>query len=192
MRTIFLLLLATLMIGQLSGCATAVVGGAATGAAVVHDRRTAPTVLEDQNIEVKAMKLLFDHPEIREHSNISITSYNHKVLLSGEADTRAISRNFAGLVSRVAQVEKVYNEIIIGPSGSLLDRSNDTYLTSKVKAALFGTGIEGFDPTRVKVVTNQGTVYLMGLVTRQEGAAATEKARFVTGVLKVVKLFEYI
>ncbi|MFC1683924.1 BON domain-containing protein [Pseudomonadota bacterium] len=192
MRPIFLLLLSSLIIGQLSGCATAVVGGAATGAAVVYDRRTAPTVLEDQNIEIKAMKQLFDHPEIRKHSNISITSYNHKVLLTGEADTRDISRDYANLVSRIPQVKKVYNEVIIGPSGSMLDRSNDTYLTSKVKAALFGTGIEGFNPTRVKVVTNQGTVYLMGLVTAQEAAAAAEKARFVTGVLKVVKLFDYI
>jgi len=192
MRPLFLLLFSSLIIGQLSGCATAVVGGAATGAAVVYDRRTAPTVLEDQNIEIKAMKLLFDHPEIRKHSNISITSYNHKVLLTGEADTRAISRDYANLASRIPQVKKVYNEVIIGPSGSMLDRSNDTYLTSKVKAALFGTGIEGFNPTRVKVVTNQGTVYLMGLVTAQEATAAAEKARFVTGVLKVVKLFDYI
>jgi osmotically-inducible protein OsmY len=192
MRPLFLLLLSSLIISQLSGCATAVVGGAATGAAVVYDRRTAPTVLEDQNIEIKAMKQLFDNPEIRKQSNISITSYNHKVLLTGEADTRDISRDYANLVSRIPEVQKVYNEVIIGPSGSMLDRSNDTYLTSKVKAALFGTGIEGFNPTRVKVVTSQGTVYLMGLVTAQEAAAAAEKARFVTGVLKVVKLFDYI
>lgn len=192
MRALFLLLLSSLIIGQLSGCATAVVGGAATGAAVVYDRRTAPTVLEDQNIEIKAIKLLFDNPELRKQSNISITSYNHKVLLTGEADTRGISSDFAGLVSRIPQVRKVYNEVVIGPSGSMLDRSNDTYLTSKVKAALFGTGIEGFSPARVKVVTSQGTVYLMGLVTAQEAAAAAEKARFVTGVLKVVKLFDYI
>lgn len=192
MRTALLLLLMALITSQLSGCATAVVGGAAATGAVVYDRRTAPTVLEDQNIEIKAMKLLFDHPEIRQHSNISITSYNHKVLLTGEADSRDVSRNYANLVSRVPQVAKVYNEVLIGPSGSLLDRSNDSYLTSKVKAALFGTGIEGFNPTRVKVVTSQGTVFLMGLVTRQEAAAAAEKARFVTGVLKVVKLFDYI
>jgi osmotically-inducible protein OsmY len=192
MRNIFLLLLTTLMIGQLSGCATAVVGGGAAGAAAVYDRRTAPTVLEDQNIEVKALKLLFDNPEIRKQSNISITSYNLHVLLTGEADTRAISREYANLVSRIPQVKKVYNEVIIGPSGSMLDRSNDTYLTGKVKAALFGVEIEGFNPTRVKVVTSQGTVYLMGLVTRQEAAASAEKARFVNGVLKVVKLFEYI
>ena len=192
MRALFLLLLTSLIISQLSGCATAVVGGAATGAAVAHDRRTGPTVLEDQNIEIKAMKLLFDHPEIRQHSNISITSYNHKVLLSGEADTYDISRDYANLVSRIPEVQKVYNEMIIGPSGSLLDRSNDTYLTGKVKAALFGIEIEGFNTTRVKVVTSQGTVFLMGMVTAQEAAAAAEKARFVTGVLKVVKLFDYI
>lgn len=192
MRALFLLLFAALSISQLTGCATAVVGGAATGAAMIHDRRTGPTVLEDQQIEIKAMKLMFDNPKLQEHSHISATSYNLKVLLTGEADNRDISRKYANLVARIPRVKKVHNEVIIGPSGSLLDRSNDSYLTAKVKAALFGLEIEGFDPTRVKVVTNQGVVYLMGLVTQEEAAATVKKVRFVAGVLKVVKLFEYI
>ena len=191
MRLIYLLMLAVLT-QQLVGCATAAVGGAAAGAAVVHDRRTVATMLEDQGIEIKSMKLLFDHPEIGDHSNISITSYNLKVLLTGEADTQEISDRFANLVSRIQRVERVHNEVLIGPSGTLLDQSNDTYLTGKVKYALLKIKAKDFDPTRVKVVTSQGTVFLMGLIKRSEADMVVEKVRFVTGVKRVVKVFEYI
>ncbi len=184
--------LAAIVIAQLQGCAPVVVGGAATGAVAAYDRRTAATVLEDQNIELKALKLGYDHPDLGKHSNISVTSYNMAVLLTGEAETREISRRFAELVSQIDRVKKVYNEVVIGPSGSLLDRTNDTYLTSKVKVALFKVKLDGFDPTRVKVVTSQGTVFLMGLLTSQEAEAVVEEVRVVAGVLRVVKLFEYI
>ncbi len=190
-RLICLLVIAALG-QQLYGCTTAAVGGAATGVAVIHDRRTAATVLEDQGIELKAMKLLYDHPEIRDHSNISITSYNLKVLLTGEADTREVSDRFADLVSRIQRVERVHNEIVVGPSGTLLDQSNDAYLTAKVKYALLKIKAKGFDPTRVKVVTSQGTVFLMGLISRREADMVVEKVRFVSGVKRVVKVFEYI
>jgi len=190
MRAILLIALAAL-ISQLMGCATAVVGGAATGAAVVHDRRTAPTMLEDQAVEIKALKLLLDHPEISEYSNISITSYNLKVLLSGEADTQEISDRFAELVSNIQRVERVHNEVVVGPSGTLLDQTNDVYLTSKIKLELLSVDFKGFDPTRVKVVTSQGSVFLMGIIKEEEARQAVEKVRFVTGVKRVVKVFEY-
>jgi len=190
MRAIFLFALAAI-VSQLVGCTTAVVGGAATGAAVVHDRRTAPTMLEDQAIEIKALKLLLDNPEIGERSNISITSYNLKVLLSGEADTQEVSDRFAELVSNIQRVERVHNEVVVGPSGTLLDQTNDVYLTSKVKLELLGVDAPGFDPTRVKVVTSQGTVFLMGIIKEDEARMVVEKVRFVTGVKRVVKVFEY-
>jgi len=190
MRAIFLIVLAAL-ISQLMGCATAVVGGAATGAAVVHDRRTAPTMLEDQAIEFKALKLLLDHPELREHSNISITSYNLKVLLTGEADTQEISDRFAELISNIQRVERVHNEVVIGPSGTLLDQTNDAYLTSKIKFELLKIAGKGFDPTRVKVVSSQGTAFLMGIIRQDEAHKVVEKVRFITGVKRVVKVFEY-
>jgi len=190
MRAIFLIVLLAL-ISQLTGCATAVVGGAATGAAMVHDRRTAPTMLEDQAVEIKALKLLLDHPEISENSNISITSYNLKVLLSGEADTQEISDRFAELVSNIQRIERVHNEVVVGPSGTLLDQTNDVYLTSKIKLKLLSVDTQGFDPTRVKVVTSQGTVFLMGIIKEEEARKVVEKVRYVTGVKRVVKVFEY-
>jgi len=190
MRAIFLMVLAALVF-QTTGCTTAVVGSAATGAAMVHDRRTAPTMLEDQAIEIKALKLLLDHPEISKHSNISITSYNLKVLLTGEADTQAISDRFAELVSNIQRVELVHNEIVIGPSGTFLDQTNDVYLTSKIKLALLSIDGEGADPTRVKVVSSQGTAYLMGIIRPEEAQKVVEKVRFITGVKRVVKVFEY-
>jgi len=190
MRAIFLIVLLAL-ISQLMGCTTAVVGGAATGAAMVHDRRTAPTMLEDQAVEIKALKLLLDNPEISGRSNISITSYNLKVLLSGEADTQEISDRFAELVSNIQRVERVHNEVVVGPSGTLLDQTNDVYLTSKIKLELLRVDSKGFDPSRVKVVTSQGTVFLMGIIKEEEGRQVVEKVRYVTGVKRVVKVFEY-
>ncbi len=190
MRATVLITLA-LLIPQLLGCTTAVVGGAATGVAAVHDRRTVPTMLEDQAIEIKALALLMEHPEIREHSNISITSYNLKVLLTGEADTQAISDRFARLVSNIQRVERVHNEVVVSPSGTLLDQTNDAYLTAKVKLALLKIDAKGFDPTRVKVVTSQGTVFLMGIISEEEARKVVEKVRFVSGVKRVVKIFEY-
>ncbi len=190
MRAIFLMTL-VLLIPQLSGCTTAVVGSAATGAAAVHDRRTVPTMLEDQAIELKALKLLMDHPEISKRSNISITSYNLKVLLTGEADTQEISDRFAELVSNIQRVERVHNEVLVSPSGTLLDQTNDAYLTAKVKLELLKIDTKGFDPTRVKVVTSQGTVFLMGIISEEESRQVVEKVRFVTGVKRVVKVFEY-
>jgi len=190
MRAIFLIALTVLMT-QLMGCTTAVVGGAATGVAAVHDRRTVPTMLEDQAIEIKALKLLMDHPEISKQSNISITSYNLKVLLTGEADTQEISDRFAELVSNIQRVERVHNEIVVGPSGTLLDQTNDAYLTGKIKLELLSIDDKGFDPTRVKVVTSQGTAFLMGIIKQEEAQQVVEKVRFITGVKRVVKVFEY-
>jgi len=190
MRAIFLMTLAAL-ISQLMGCTTAVVGGAATGAAVIHDRRTAPTMLEDQAIEIKTLKLQLDHPELSEHSNISVTSYNLKVLLTGEADTQAISDRFAELVSNIQRVERVHNEVVVSPSGTLLDQTNDAYLTSKVKLELLRIDGKSFDPTRVKVVTSQGTVFLMGIISPSDARKVVEKVRFIAGVKRVVKVFEY-
>jgi len=181
-----------LILPLLSGCAAVVVGGAATGLLVAHDRRTSGTVIQDQEIEISALNLLGQHPDIKERSHISITSYNLRVLLTGEAETDEISRRFAQLMSRQPQVASVYNEVTIGPEATLGDETEDTYLTSKVKLALFDVGIEGFDPTFVKVVTARGSVFLMGLVTREEGQAVLDKVRTVRGVERVVEVFEYI
>ncbi|WP_462322937.1 BON domain-containing protein [Halochromatium sp.] len=177
----------------LQGCAPAVVVGTAYGASVVHERRSASTVLDDEMIEIKAKHLFYQTPEVERASRISITSYNHAVLLTGQADSADVRQRFAELVSRLPKVSRVHNEIQVGPPISLARESQDALMTSRAKIAIGGgKGIEGFDATRVKVVTEDGVVYLMGLVTRKEAETATEVVRRLPGVVRVVRLFEYI
>jgi osmotically-inducible protein OsmY len=176
----------------LSGCAPVVVGGAATTASVAHDRRTSGSVIEDQAIELRIYNRLSEDAEINQQAHINVTSYDGIVLLSGEAPGEAL-RARAGQIARDAEkVRRVHNEIKIAAPSSMMTRSSDSWITAKVKSSLFGVKIEGFDPTRVKVVTENGTVFLMGLVTHAEGSAATDQARGVTGVQRIVKLFEYL
>ncbi len=178
---------------SLWGCAEAVVGGTATGAAVVHDRRTVGTVIDDQLIEAKAIKQIFSDEQLFKQAHISVTSYNNIVLLTGESPTEELRTRAYNIAAGIPKVRRVHNEITIAAPSSALTRSSDTWITAKVKAKLFGIDdIEGFDPTRVKVVTENGTVYLMGLVTHEEADAATRVARTAKGVQRVVKIFEYV
>jgi osmotically-inducible protein OsmY len=188
--SIFLLL--PLAAANLSGCATAVVGGVTAGVAVVHDRRSTGVVIDDQEIELRALQIKHNHPQITSRSNISVTSYNLAVLLTGQAESAQVVSQLADKISRLPRVKRVHNEVFIGAEKSFTESTSDVYLTSRAKLALFNVDIANFDPTRVKVVTSQGTVYLMGLVTRQEADAAADKVRFVSGVKHVVKVFEYI
>ncbi len=175
----------------LGGCAAVVIGGAAVGAAAVHDRRDYRVMLDDQEIEMRAAGALSADKTVGASSRISVTSYNYKVLLTGQAETEDAARRAAELVSGLPKVERVVDEITIGPPISLMQESQDTLLTSQSKLALTKIDLPGFDATRVKVVTSNRVVYLMGLVSQAEGDAAAEKVRFVPGVQRVVKLFEY-
>jgi len=183
----FLVLLA---ICTLNGCAAVALGGAATGAAVAHDRRTTGTIIEDQTIELKAGQALRDDQEINESAHVNVTSYNLVVLVSGEAPNDAARERIINIVRDIPKVTHVYNELTIGSPTTLTSRSSDTLITSKVKTKLFG--LENFEATRVKVVTEKGVVYLMGLLTKDESDRVTEAARRVGGVQKVVKLFQYV
>jgi len=176
----------------LQGCAAFVVGGAATTAVMAHDRRTAGVMVEDQTIELKAYDLLSKEPEIKQYANIHATSYNKVVLLSGQAGSEAMRQKAEQLVSRVEQVRRVVNEIEIGSVASLGEDTRDLALTSEVKLRLTKVKVEGFDPLRVKVVTDRGVVFLMGLLTKQEADAVTDEVRYISGVRRVVKVFEYI
>ncbi|MCB1723310.1 MAG: BON domain-containing protein [Chromatiaceae bacterium] len=176
----------------LSGCGPVIVGGAVTGAAVVHDRRTTGTVVEDQEIYLRAITMRSQNAELKQKSNINVDVYNLQVLLTGEAENAQIVEDFARQVAAIPRVRHVFNEVIIGAEATWTESTADAYLTSRVKVALFNVKLEGFDPTRVKVTSSAGSVYLMGLVTPQEGDAVTEEVRFVSGVKRVVKLFEYL
>jgi osmotically-inducible protein OsmY len=187
------LITVALLLTLLQGCATAIIGGAAGGVAVVHDRRTAGTLVEDQQIELNMFNFKRQDAELKTYTDIYSTSYNRQLLLSGTAATRTLANKVVNHARTITGVRQVFNEIEIHPEGTEFQGSiNDTYITSKVKLALLKVKLKDFDPSRVKATTYNGSVYLMGLVTRQEGNAAAEQVRQVSGVKRVVKYFEYI
>lgn len=192
-RSLILLTGSLIAASWLAGCAPLVIGAAAVGGAtVVHDRRTTGTIVEDQSIETKVIAALYREPELMKQSHVNVTSYNNVVLLSGETPTEAFRSRAEEITKSVDHVRRVYNELTIAAPSSYMTRSSDTWLTTQVKAYFVKVrDIKGFDPTRVKVVSEKGTVYLMGIVSHREGDAAAESARQVGGVQRVVKLFEY-
>ena len=193
MKPLNALLVVSLTISMLYGCAAAVVGGAATGATAAHDRRTVGTFIDDEGIELKARMAIFDDKELNSQIHVNIISINGVVLLVGQAPTEAMRQRVTELTQAVPKVRLIHNEMSIAAPNSYMTRSSDSLITAKVKAKLFSIkGHEDFDPTRVKVVTENGIVYLMGILTYDEANAVTDEARQVGGVQKIVKLFEYI
>jgi osmotically-inducible protein OsmY len=188
-RTSFLRLAATLLAAAtLSGCAALVVGGAVGTALVVTDRRTAGTQLEDQNIELKALTRIRE--TVGDRGHISATSWNRQVLLTGEVASEADRAAIEQSIGRIEGVRSIVNELAVMGASSMTARSNDLILTSKVKASFIDA--KDLHATAVKVVTERGTVYLMGRVTEREANRASELARAVAGVQKVVRVFEVI
>lgn len=180
---IALLLIST----QLSGCLPAVVGGAAAGGALAADRRTSGIYVEDENIELKTLKRLSQYMDPASH--INVTSYNRIVLLTGEVPNAGQQTQAETLTREISNVRNIHNALIIGPASSISDRSNDTYITTKVKTRFVSENL--FPANVVKVVTEASVVYLMGIVSEKEANDAVEIARTTEGVTKVVKVFEY-
>ena len=188
-RQLLLLLLILSATHSLSGCALGVGAGAATGAAVVYDRRTTGTMVDDELIEFKVIDAIRRDQELWNQIHLNATSYNNVVLLTGESPTEELRGRTDSLVRDIPKVRKVHNEMVIAAPSSLLSRSSDTWITGKVKTNMLTNSTE---LARIKVITENGSVYLMGLVTRAEADTATEIARKVSGVQRVVKVFEYI
>lgn len=182
------LIIAVALSTQLTGCFPVIAGGAAAGGAMVADRRTAGTYVEDQAIELKAEKAIFE--KIGKDIHANVTSYNRNVLITGEALNEAAKAKAESLIKPIENVKKVSNELTIGPASSITSRSNDAFITSKVKASFVKEN--KFPANYVKVITEASTVFLVGIVTQQEADDAVEIARSVSGVEKVVKVFEYI
>lgn len=176
----------------LSGCGPMVVAGAAYGGAVLHERRPAQTVLDDKAIELQGLHYYYQNPDISDRSSLTVTSYNHEALITGQAETAAIARRFAEIVARLPKVTRVYNEAEIGPDIGLGRETEDTYLKTRAKLALADINLPDFDPMRVKVVVENGVVYLMGLVSPQEAEATVDKVRRIPGVARVVRIFNVI
>lgn len=189
---IALLLAATCASGFLSGCAAVVVAGAGYGAAVAYDRRSADVVIDDEVIELQAKEAYWKNPEIRKQSQLKVISYAHTALITGQAETAQIADRYARVVAQLPKVKQVYNEAEIGPKLSLSQSAKDTMLGSRAKLAIQSVKLPGFDALRVKVVAENGVLFLLGLVTPEEGDATAEKVRRIPGVVRVVKLFEYI
>lgn len=173
----------------LGGCAPLVFGGAVVGTTLVAvDRRTTGIQIEDQNIELKAAARARAAAG-GEAAHINVTSYNRLVLLTGEVPTEAARRAAEQAVAQVENVRSIVNELAVAGVSSLTARSNDTILTGRVKAAFVDGGLSA---AVVKVVTERGVVHLMGRLTEGEAERATQAARRVPGVQKVVRVFETI
>jgi osmotically-inducible protein OsmY len=173
----------------LQSCVPLIVGaGVGAGVMMADDRRTSATVLEDQTIELKINNRINEKYEDQLHVNI--TSFNRFVLLTGEAPTEEIKQDLTIVALEVQNVRNVQNEVIVAGNSSLTSRSSDALLTSRIKGRL--TQNKDVGANHVKVVTENGTAFLMGLVTRAEAESAAQTAATTSGAQRVVKVFEYI
>ena len=187
-RVALMALAAAAVVGSLSACVPLVVGGAVVGTLVVIDRRTSGTQLEDEGIEFRASNRIKE--VIGDKGHVNVTSYNRQVLLTGEVPTAKDRELVEKAVAGVDNVRSVVNELAVMPNSTLTQRSNDTLITGKVKASFVDA--KDISLNAFKIVTERNTVFLMGRVTPREVARATEIARGVGGVEKVVRVFEII
>lgn len=171
-----------------SACVPLVIGGAAATVAIAEDRRSPGTFVDDQAIENHA--LLRVKSRFGGQVHVNITSYNRQVLVTGEAVTEAVKRGVEEEISSVKGIKHIFNELVVGTQAGVLSVSNDTRLTTVVKARFLDAN--RFQANHVKVVTETGVVFLFGLVKRSEADAATQLASTTSGVLRVVRLFEYL
>jgi osmotically-inducible protein OsmY len=183
-----MLLAAAALAGGLSACVPLVMGGAAVGTLVAVDRRTSGTQLEDEGIEFRAANRL--HGLYGDRAHVNVTSWNRQVLLTGEVPTQEDRQKAEQTLREVENVRSIVNDLVVAPPSSLSQRSNDTLITGKVKASFVDA--KDLVSAAFKVVTERGVVYLMGRVTQREATRATEIARGVSGVTKVVRVFEII
>lgn len=187
--------LCILCVPAIQGCAGVVAAGAAAGA-VAQDRRTPGTYIDDQLIERGMLSAMRKDEALWSRIHVNATSINGRVLLTGEAPGESLRSRIHDVAREAGRnvpgIREIQNMIVVAAPSSLLSRSNDSLITSKVKAALFGNRALNLKALHVKVVTERRTVYLMGLLTRDEAEQATEIARRVAGVRRVVKFMEYI
>ena len=175
-------------LGVLAGCVPVLIAGAAGGAAMVAtDRRSAGAQVDDESIELKIATQASS--QFGERIHLNVTSYNGVVLLTGEVPDQGMWASVGNMVKNTEKVQGVHNELVVAPLSDYSSRSNDTYITSKVKTRMIEAN--KFPPNVVKVVTERQVVYLMGIVSKAEGDAAAEIAATTAGVVRVVKFFQY-
>lgn len=183
-------LLVAATISVLQGCVAAAVVGVVGGATVANDNRSLGNQIDDHKIEFSAHSKLSKAEGLADNTNLQVVSMNGKVLIVGQAPNTYLKDLAIKTLNEVEGVDFIYDQIRISNTTSLSTRSNDVWLTSKVKTALFGS--DKLDATNVKVVTENGEVFLMGLVEAGEAEAAVDVARHVGGVNRVFKMFEII
>ena len=179
---------ALLLVSTLGACAPLMIAGVAGTAMVASDRRTSGAQLEDESIELRAQARIRDN--LGERVHVNVTSFNRQVLLTGEVTAEKDRQAVVQLVERIENVKAVVNELAVMPMSNLSERSNDLLIVAKVKASFIDS--RDLFASAFKVVTERGTVYLMGRVTQREATSATQVTRNVSGVNKVVRLFEII
>jgi osmotically-inducible protein OsmY len=167
----------------------AFVAGAAASGAVVTDGRNMKTQFDDKSIAHSVRTALHLNKHLHRDTLISVSTFNRVVLLTGRAPTEELRELATTITHSVAQVRRVHNEIVIGDKSSFKEAASDTWLTTKIKSSLLAE--RGLNSAQIKVVTDNNTAYLLGLVSRDQGDLATNVTRHVPGVEKVVKLFEY-
>jgi osmotically-inducible protein OsmY len=174
----------------LTGCVAAVATTALVGTDMATDRRTSGSYIEDQTIELKSVQAISDNDELDQSSNISITSFNRVVLLVGQAPNEKLRNTASEIVRKIDNVRKVHNEIRISAPGSILSSTNDTWITTKAKSLMLAE--KNFASGHIKIITENGEIFLMGLVSRAEADKAITIVRNIDGVERVVQAFEYI
>lgn len=187
-RVVGTALAAATLAAALSACAPLIVGGAVVGGVMAVDRRTAGTQIEDEGIELRAANRIRE--ALGDRAHVNVTSYNRQVLLTGEVATAQDRQAVEQMVSQVENVRSVVNDLAVMPPSTLSQRSTDTFITGKVRASLVDA--QDISANSFKVVTERNTVYLMGRVSQREANRATDIARGVTDVRKVVRVFEIV
>ena len=173
----------------LQGCVPAVIGaGAAAGVMTAHDRRSTGAQADDEGLEWKAAQQIPENDQANAHVNF--TAFNRRLLITGEVPSEEARNVIGERVGKLDGVKEVFNETVVGAASSLSTRTNDSYVTSKVKARLVDE--KTLSANHIKVVTEAGIVYLMGIVTEREGKVAVAVTRTTAGVRKVVNLTEVI
>ena len=181
-------LVAVGMTAPLSGCFPIVAGGVGVGAMMAEDRRTTGIYIEDERLELRIQS---EVAKLGDKVHVNATSFNRLVLLTGEVPDEAAKAKVEKAAAAVDNVKRVQNELVVTRPSTLGERSNDIYVTTRIKARFLSESKKRFSPNHVKVVIELATVYLMGLVSKDEAAAAAEIAAGTPGVKRVVKVFEY-
>ena len=184
-KTLFILLLTF----QLNGCIGVFIAGAATGTAIATDNRDFNTSNDDQSLRHQIYVNILNDKELKD-SNITIASFHRRVLLTGQTKNSILKIKAEKIAKATPNIKKIYNEIVVGEESSLTSKSKDVWITTKVKSKLLSA--PGLKSGNIKVITENGTVYLIGVVTKKQATLAEEATRKIYNVKRVVKIFEYL